>query len=110
VGTNPVHVIATDLNGDGKRDLACVNLNNSLTVLLNLTPFPPAPMLGFGSASGSQMAIFWPASATNYVLQSSTNLSSSIWMAVTNGTPIIGVIVSNTLPASFFRLARPTDE
>jgi hypothetical protein len=107
VGTNPVQVIAADLNGDGKRDLVCVNLGNTLTVLLNLTPFPPAPTLGFGSAGSGQMGIFWPASANNYVLQSSTNLSSGIWTTVTNGAPLIGVIVTNTSPGSFYRLARP---
>ena len=109
VGSNPVHVIATDLNGDGKRDLACVNLGNTLTVLLNLTPFPPAPFLGICSGGSGQTALFWPASATNYILQTSTNLNSGIWTPVTNGMPIIGVIVSNTSPQSFFRLARPNN-
>jgi hypothetical protein len=110
VGASPIHVIAVDLNGDGKRDLVCVNLgDNTLTVLLNLTPFPPAPFLGLGSAGSGQMGIFWPAGATNYVLESSTNLSG-IWTPVTNGASIIGVIVSNTSPQSFFRLSRPSSD
>jgi hypothetical protein len=109
--SNPIHVIAIDLNGDGKRDLACVNLGNTLTVLLNLTPFPPAPALGFGSAGSGKMAIFWPAWATNYVLQSSTNLSGTNWTVVTNGAPIVGVIVSlfgmvNTMVLSVFERTR----
>jgi hypothetical protein len=110
VGSNPIQVIAVDLNGDGKRDLCSVSLGNTLTVLLNLTPFPPAPFLGLGSAGSGQTAIFWPAGATNYVLQSSTNLSSTNWTAVTNGMPIIGVILTNTSPASYFRLARPSTD
>jgi hypothetical protein len=83
-----------------------VNLNNTLTVLLNLTPFPPAPSLGLASARNGQTAIFWPAGATNYVLQRSTNLSSP-WTVVTNGAPITGVIITNASPAEFFRLSRP---
>jgi hypothetical protein len=54
--------------------------------------------------AGNQTALFWPAWATNCVLESTTNLSSSNWTAVTNGTPIIGVTVTNSSPAQFFRL------
>jgi len=108
VGGAPISVIAVDLNADGKRDLVCVNLgNNTLTVLINLTPFPPAPSLGIGSVGSQQTAIFWPAGDTNYVLETSTNLSSPNWTRVTNGAPLIGVVLTNTAPSSFYRLSRP---
>jgi hypothetical protein len=108
VGGDPVNVISVDVNGDGKRDLVCVNLSdNTLTVLLNLTPFPPAPSLGIGSVGSQQTAIFWPAGDTNYVLETSTNLSSGTWTRVTNGAPLTGVVLTNTAPASFYRLTRP---
>jgi hypothetical protein len=52
----------------------------------------------------NEQVLFWPASLTNYVLQSTTNLASPNWTTVTNGTPIIGVTVSNTSPQTFYRL------
>ena len=64
---------------------------------------PPPPALNVVS-SGSQTVLYWPASATNYLLQTTTNLASSNWVAVTNGMPIIGVTVTNNAPAAFFRL------
>jgi N-acetylneuraminic acid mutarotase len=63
----------------------------------------PPPTLSVVS-SGSQTAVYWPASATNYLLQMTTNLGSPNWVAVTNAAPIIGVTVTNNLPAAFFRL------
>jgi sugar lactone lactonase YvrE len=64
---------------------------------------PPTPQLNIAPA-GDQIALFWPAWATNFVLESTADLSSTNWTAVTNGTPIIGVMVTNTSPALFFRL------
>ena len=52
----------------------------------------------------NQSVLFWSASSTNYILQSATNLSSPNWTTVSNGTSIIGVTVTNTLPAQFFRI------
>jgi hypothetical protein len=57
--------------------------------------------------NGNQAVLYWPAGATNYVLQTSTNLSSTNWTDVTNGTPIMGVTVSDSSPASFYRLVAP---
>ena len=56
------------------------------------------------AASGANSAVvYWPASATNYVLQTATNLTSTNWTTV-NGQPVIGVIVPNTTPQSYYRL------
>lgn len=63
-------------------------------------PLPQLNILSFGN----QSVIFWPASATNFVLQSATNLSSTNWVTATNGTPVIAVTVTNNLPAAYFRL------
>jgi len=62
------------------------------------------PTLSIASVATSQAALFWPASATNFVLQSTTNLASPNWVTITNGTPITGVILPNARPASFYRL------
>jgi len=59
---------------------------------LNIAPF------------GNQSVLFWPAWATNYVLKSTTNLSSPNWVTVSDAVPVIAFTVTNTLPARFFRL------
>jgi formylglycine-generating enzyme len=54
--------------------------------------------------SGNQVVLYWPATTTNYILQSTTNLASSNWVTVSNAIAVTGFTVSNNLPASFFRL------
>src|SRR5450759_1421993 len=61
------------------------------------------PQLNIASV-GNQSVLFWPASATNYVLQSTTNLSSPNWVTASDAVPVIAVTVTNTSPARFFRL------
>jgi formylglycine-generating enzyme required for sulfatase activity len=64
---------------------------------------PAQTTLGIAPA-GQSTVLFWPASATNYVLQSTTNLSSPGWGIVSNGVPMTAISVTNTSPAMFFRL------
>ena len=59
------------------------------------------------SVSGNQVSVYWPASATNYVLQTSTNLSSVNWTTVSNGLPIIGVTLPSSPVGAYFRLQAP---
>jgi N-acetylneuraminic acid mutarotase len=73
------------------------------TALSTVEAFTPSPSL-YIAAAGNQSVIYWSASFTNYVLQTTTNLSSPKWVAVSNGVPIIGVTLTNALPAAFFRL------
>jgi uncharacterized repeat protein (TIGR03803 family) len=65
---------------------------------------PPALNI---SSGGNQSALYWAGSSTNYLVQSVTNLACTNWVTITNGTPIVGVTVSNTAPAQFFRLVTP---
>lgn len=65
--------------------------------------FSPPPALNIAPA-GNQVALYWPALAAHYNLQTVTNMSSTNWVTVSNGTPIIGVTLTNTQPAAFFRL------
>ncbi|HZR20731.1 MAG TPA: hypothetical protein VFE51_25850 [Verrucomicrobiae bacterium] len=69
----------------------------------------PAPQVSIATVANgaNQQVIFWPAALTNFVLQSTTNLASPNWTKVTNGTPVIGITVSNTLPPTFYRLEAP---
>ncbi len=66
---------------------------------LSLVP----PSLGIASA-GNQVVVYWPVDATNYLLQTTTNLSSPNWATVSNGVPIIGVTLTNYPSGAFFRL------
>ncbi|MGH7989610.1 MAG: hypothetical protein ACREDS_05360, partial [Limisphaerales bacterium] len=63
----------------------------------------PVPQLNIATI-GNQNVLFYPAWATNYVLQSTTNLASTNWITVSNAVPVIAVTVSNQLPTQFFRL------
>jgi uncharacterized repeat protein (TIGR03803 family) len=53
---------------------------------------------------GNQSVLFWSASATNYILQSTTNLASPNWVTASDAVPVIAFTVTNTSPARFFRL------
>jgi len=65
--------------------------------------FTPALQLNIVS-TGNQSILFWPASGTNYVLQSTTNLASPNWVTASDAVPVIAFTVTNTSPARFFRL------
>jgi formylglycine-generating enzyme required for sulfatase activity len=74
-----------------------------LALIASVHPAQAQPTLGIAPA-GNQAVLFWPASAANYILQSTTNLASPNWMTVSNASPVTAFTVSNTSPASFFRL------
>ncbi len=64
--------------------------------------------LSIGSA-GDQVVLLWPATATNYVLQSTSNLAEPNWVTFTGAAPVtvgntFNFTVTNTSSASFFRL------
>jgi uncharacterized repeat protein (TIGR03803 family) len=63
----------------------------------------PGPQLNI-APFGNQSVLFWSASATNYILQSTTNLSSPNWVTASDAVPVIAFTVTNTSPARFFRL------
>src|ERR1035437_672351 len=63
----------------------------------------PLPSLNI-ALTGNQSVLFWSASATNYILQSTTNLSSPNWVTASDAVPVIAFTVTNTSPARFFRL------
>jgi hypothetical protein len=70
--------------------------NQHLTI--NLTePF-------YTSFNGSQLFVVWPGWATNYVLQTTYDLTSTNWMTVTGAMPGATFIVTNAAPRQFFRL------
>ena len=68
--------------------------------------FTPSPVLTIASV-GNQSVLFWLASGTNYILQSTTNLASPNWVTASDAVPVIAFTVTNTAPARFFRLQKP---
>jgi formylglycine-generating enzyme required for sulfatase activity len=65
----------------------------------------PAQLTNLGIApAGNQSVLFWPATPADYVLQSSTNLTSTNWVNVSGAVPISAAAVTNASPAIFFRL------
>src|SRR2546423_4798195 len=66
------------------------------------------PTLGV-TLVGKQAVLFWTASATNYVLQGTTNIASTNWVWAKDAVPATygsqtAVTVTNTARARFFRL------
>ena len=63
----------------------------------------PGTPLGIATVSNLPVVV-WPASATNVVLQMTTNLTSGNWVTVTNGIPFTGLQITNAPGTAFFRL------
>jgi hypothetical protein len=71
-------------------------------------PVPPPPVLT-ASAGSNCVAISWPASLTNYVLEAATNfLPPVVWSPVSNTPHSVGGLLTVTLPSTsacqYFRL------
>jgi len=89
------------MSADGTR-LVAVNGSGIWTAHVRFIPLVP-PTLNIAPAGG-QNVIYWPAWASDYVLETTTDVSSTNWTTVTNATPVIAVTVTNTSPEQFFRL------
>ena len=79
-----------------------------LTLIASIHSALAQPTLNIAPA-GNQVLLFWPDTATNYALQSTTNLVSPDWGPVADAVPLtvnntITVTVTNTSSAIFFRL------
>jgi len=78
--------------------------NAGLVVFQDIAIGPPviAPVSFNIAANGNQSVIFWPPGSTNFVVQTSPDLTT--WTTVTTGTPVAGIEVTNATPAAYFRL------
>jgi hypothetical protein len=97
----------------GQTDAGGPMTNNQYSVTggfwatITVVQTPGAPQLSIGP-SGNSLVISWPASATNFVLQQNSDLSTANW--INTGLPIItnGAIESVTISPPtgnlFFRL------
>jgi hypothetical protein len=104
VGNGPVSIAVADVNGDGRLDLITANSrDNTVTVLTQVMQLTITP------AGLDEVAISWPSTATNFVLQTNADLTTTNWgladyLIATNG-PTESVTV-NPSPSGnlFFRL------
>jgi formylglycine-generating enzyme required for sulfatase activity len=70
--------------------------------------FAQVTNLGIAPAGG-QFIIYWPVSATNYVLQTVTNLASTNWVTARTAFAVNTAEVTNAAPAGYFRLLQSTN-
>jgi hypothetical protein len=114
VDMSPNTVAAADVNGDGKPDLIVPCTDGTLTVLINTITFPTptsTPILSM-LFSGSDIVISWSSSATNFVVQTNSNLSSTNWgtagyaISTSDGTNY-SVTIPPPSGTLFYRLFRP---
>jgi formylglycine-generating enzyme len=90
-----------------KTKLHCLFIG--LALLAGVQSVVAQPALGI-VPTNNQALLYWPATATGFVLQSSTNLVSTNWVFATDAVPATygsqtAVTVANTLAARFFRLS-----
>ncbi len=130
IGTTAPWLSASPTNGmsTGERDSIQVNYNGAALVAgsynatiaviapgatnspqsinVNLTVIA-APIITITTV-GNQVTLSWPTNASNFTLQSSTNLITGSWNAVSDGITIVGTNYIDTVTincnASFFRL------
>lgn len=79
------------------------NSTNSGTAVFSNINIVPELNLNI-ALNGNQSVLYWRAGNTNFGVQTTTNLASTNWTTVTNGSPIIGITVTNAPPGAFFRL------
>lgn len=97
--------VDTNVPGTYKVTYSATNYFGNVGVTNRTVVLIPQPPLGIASSPGGQAALFWSATGvTNYTIQMTTNLNSGPWVTVTNSTPLMGIFVTNSLPAAFFRL------
>ena len=125
VGIAPYWIATADVNADGKPDLIASNFkDNTVTVLMNTTIFPPAtnsPKLTL-KQQGGNMHVTWPSVSPGWSLQENPDLTNTNWLpSGYDGYPIAevgaylidddGTNKSLTFPPGvrklFFRLLHP---
>ncbi len=98
-GTNPRSVTATNVNGDGKRDLIVINEgDNSVSVLLNTTP---APATTLGANSFATQQTFDTGSTPYLVTAANVNSDGKPDLIVANFSDnTVSVLLNTTAPGA----------
>jgi len=105
VGSDPWSVVAADVNGDGKPDLICANLNEKLMVLTNngTGTFTRSAILGVGSHPGCVVAADVNGDGKLDVISANTIDESITVFLNSPARPLLGIrpTVSNTAVVSW---------
>jgi hypothetical protein len=115
-GFSVTDVKTADVNGDGKLDLITSISTGKVSVLLNISSFPPpisTPLLNI-KPSGNEMRVSWSSVSAGWSLQQNPDLLATNWCP----SGYFGYVISDdgtnkslTLPTSpgtlFFRLFHP---
>lgn len=101
-----IQMIPTDVDNSSQTGLGQGIWSTWITQLIVT---PPAPQLT-AVPSGANVLISWPSSAAGFSLQSSTNLSSTNWVSVSQPLSTNGGVISTLIPSTgnqdFFRLKK----
>jgi hypothetical protein len=91
----------TTIGGYFQIQTSSTSPNSGSVAFANLSIGTP---LSIAPVAGNQIVLFWPATATNFVLQSTTNLTSATNWSTVNGAPVMGVTLPTAPPGTYFRL------
>jgi len=98
--------VSVATSADGSKSVAVATSGQVYTLQL-IPPITP-PMLGISLTSSNGVQIYWPTSASGYVLQQSPNLSTTNWVNVTNTPSTNGatqsILVTPQAGSRFYRL------
>jgi cyclophilin family peptidyl-prolyl cis-trans isomerase len=87
-----------------------LTIQSTIGASTTVVPTASVPPILSVTRAGAQNVVGWPAWATDYQLQSNTNLSSANWFAVGNFSTLVGYqsVVSNNTTGNnlFFRLKK----
>jgi len=108
-GEYPFSVALGDLNGDGQPDLAVGNSAN-VSVLLN-TCVSAGIDLAIARSNSTTAVVSWPLPSTGFILESTTNLTSTNWQRAVEVPATNNARLEITTPAiqeeRYFRLHKP---
>ncbi|MEO7514200.1 MAG: hypothetical protein ABIW93_00190 [Verrucomicrobiota bacterium] len=92
--------------GSGLSSVAVANFDNVLVSI----PGIAGPSLGIALLSNNEVVISWPTNATDFVLETNSNLNTTNWVAVTNVPVVVNdqntVTNSITNSTGFYRLKK----
>jgi hypothetical protein len=111
VGQGPYSVAVVHINGDGRSDLVSANLSGStLSLLPNIGPLF-LPELVINLAAPDIAVISWPLSATGFVLQQNSDLTTTNWPdysgSLSTNATTISATISPVTGNRYYRLFHP---
>jgi hypothetical protein len=95
---------SADVNQDGRVDLISAEYNFQAEVLTNALVILP-PVISIQATTTNSAVLSWPSSATNFLLQQSTNLPAN-WTTVPNSLGTNQMVLPRQSGSVFYRLKK----